>query len=72
METTYSPNSEQNKTDKQASSNSSSHKSDLFKIRFHIYVAPEIEIDLETCRVGLYSNIDDWKEARMWPGKCVG
>lgn len=40
-------------------------------INFHIFVPPEFKIDPNTCQIGIYSNLCDWKENKAVLGKFI-
>lgn len=48
------------------------NKNELFKIRFHIFISPDLQIDPDSCKIGLFSNIQDWRDNEMIQGTLLG
>lgn len=48
------------------------NKNEMFKIRFHIFISPDLQIDPDSCKIGLFSNIQDWKDNEMIQGTLIG
>lgn len=38
---------------------------DLFKIRFHVFVSPEYNVDFSRCKIGIFCNATDWDQKKI-------